>query len=163
MAPAGLPCGSGRMTAWDWLTPCGLAGGTDAFLVTERQPMACGIGTMTLEEVKTILEAEVVNGENLHKIGVEMGCGADLMSDVLAFTKTGALLLTGLTNAQVVRTSDMADVVAVCFVRGKAPGPETIELAHRLNLPLLMTKLPMFEACGRLYREGLMGCSECNR
>lgn len=115
---------------------------------------------MTLEEVKTILEAEVVTGDNLEEIAVAMGCGSDLMSDVLAFTKTGALLLTGLTNAQVVRTSDMADVVAICFVRGKTPPPETIELAERQNLPLLMTRLPMFEACGRLYREGLMGCSE---
>ena len=117
---------------------------------------------MTLEDVQTILEAEIVTGENPREIVVEMGCGADLMSDVLAFTKTGTLLLTGLTNAQVVRTSDMADVAAVCFVRGKTPRPDTIALAQRQNLPLLTTRLPMFEACGRLYREGLRGCSEYN-
>ena len=115
---------------------------------------------MTLEDVKAILEAEVVSGADLHEVCVEMVCGADLMSDVLAFTKTGALLLTGLTNAQVVRTSDMADVVAICFVRGKTPPEETIELARKQRLPLLMTRLPMFEACGRLYRQGLKGCSE---
>lgn len=115
---------------------------------------------MTLEEVKTILEAEVVVGTDLHRITVGMGCGADLMSDVLAFTKTGALLLTGLTNSQVVRTSEMADVAAICFVRGKTPPEETIELARRHGLPLLSTRLPMFEACGHLYREGLQGCSE---
>ncbi|HUT88847.1 MAG TPA: hypothetical protein VMY37_05095 [Thermoguttaceae bacterium] len=118
--------------------------------------------SMTLEEVKAILEAEAVVGSGLDKIAVQMGCGADLMSDVLAFTKTGALLLTGLTNAQVVRTSDMADVVAICFVRGKTPPKETVELAREHNLPLLTTQLPMFEACGRLYREGLKGCSECS-
>jgi predicted transcriptional regulator len=115
---------------------------------------------MTLEEVKTILGADVVLGSDLDKITVEMGCGADLMSDVLAFTKTGALLLTGLTNAQVVRTSDMADVVAICFVRGKSPPEETVELARSHDLPLLLTQLPMFEACGRLYRQGIKGCSE---
>ncbi len=118
---------------------------------------------MTLEEVKTILEAEVVVGSDLAQITVEMGCGADLMSDVLAFSKTGALLLTGLTNAQVVRTSDMADVAAICFVRGKTPAEETVELARRHNMPLLTTPLPMFEACGRLMREGLKGCSEYGR
>ena len=117
---------------------------------------------MTLEDVRRILEAEVIVGSHLDRILVEMGCGADLMSDVLAFTKTGALLLMGLTNAQVVRTSDMADVVAICFVRGKTPPKETVELAREHNLPLVTTQLPMFEACGRLYREGLKGCSECS-
>ena len=115
---------------------------------------------MTLEEVRRILEAEVVVGSNLHEINVDMCCGADLMSDVLAFAKTGALLLTGLTNAQVVRTAEMADVVGICFVRGKRPPDETVRLAAGHGLPLLATALPMFEGCGRLYQSGLKGCSE---
>jgi hypothetical protein len=117
---------------------------------------------MELAEVKRILEAESLSAPGGENIDVEMGCGADLMSDVLAFVKRGALLLTGLTNAQVVRTSEMADVVAICFVRGKRPPEETRKLAAASRLPLLVTDLPMFEACGRLYRNGLKGCSECN-
>jgi predicted transcriptional regulator len=115
---------------------------------------------MTLEEVREILEAELIAGANLSNIRVEMGCGADLMSDVLAFSKSGSLLLTGLTNPQVARTSEMADVAAVCFVRGKWPPKETIALAAKNGLPLLTTQLPMFEACGRLYSRGLKGCSQ---
>lgn len=118
---------------------------------------------MTLEDIREILEAEVVAGSHLDATDVEMGCGADLMSDVLAFSRTGALLLTGLTNPQVVRTCEMADIVAICFVRGKRPPRETVELAADSSLPLLATRLPMFEACGRLYRHGLKGCSEYNR
>ena len=72
----------------------------------------------------------------------------------------GALLLTGLTNTQVIRTSEMADIVAICFVRGKKPPKETTELAAQSRLPLLATRLPMFEACGRLYRHGMKGCSQ---
>ena len=117
---------------------------------------------MTLEEVREILDAELIAGEDLQRIHVQMGCGADLMSDVLAFSKSGALLLTGLTNPQVVRTSEMADVVAICFVRGKRPPSETVALATANGLPLLTTRLPMFEACGRLYGRGLKGCSERN-
>jgi len=117
---------------------------------------------MTLGEVRRILEAEVVVGTGLDEIEVEMGCGADLMSDVLAFSRTGALLLTGLTNVQVVRTADMADIVAICFVRGKMPQEEAVKLAVSNNLPLLATRVPMFESCGRLYRHGLRGCSENN-
>ena len=117
---------------------------------------------MTLEEVRRILEAEAVGGSGLHQIDVQMGCGADLMSDVLSFAKAGTLLLTGLTNAQAVRTADMADIVGICFVRGKTPPKDTVELAARKGLPLLTTQLPMFEACGRLHRHGLRGCSEIN-
>lgn len=115
---------------------------------------------MTLDEAREILKADVLVGTDLQEIELESGCGADLMSDVLAFAKTGALLLTGLTNAQVVRTSEMADIVGICFVRGKRPPEETITLATQHRLPLLTTQLPMFESCGRLYRSGLRGCSE---
>ena len=115
---------------------------------------------MILDEARDILEADVIVGSDLQDIVAEMGCGADLMSDVLAFAKKGTLLLTGLTNMQVVRTGEMADIVGVCFVRGKRPPQETIELARKNALPLLATELQMFESCGRLYRNGLRGCSE---
>ena len=115
---------------------------------------------MTLEQIKNILGAEVISGSANLQMEVKMGCGADLMSDVLAFIKEGSLLMTGLTNPQVIRTAEMVDIKAICFVRGKRPGPDTIRLAESKGLPLLMTHLPMFEACGRLYKNGLPGCSE---
>ena len=87
-----------------------------------------------------------------------MACGADLMSDVLAFTHAGTLLLTGLTNPQVVRTAEMAEIVAIVFVRGKLPPPETVALAEEKGIPLLASKYTMYEACGRLYRAQLPSC-----
>jgi predicted transcriptional regulator len=83
------------------------------------------------------------------------GCGADLMSDVLAAIQPDAVLLTGLCNPQVVRTAMMADVRAIIFVRGKQPPKETIDLAEEEGIPLITTPYGMFEACGRLYRMGL--------
>ena len=115
---------------------------------------------MKLKDIGRILGAEVISGTELLSIDIEMACGCDLMSDVLAFVKSGALLLTGLTNPQVVRTADITDLVAVCFVRGKRPDQETVRLAESKNIPLLTTPLPMFESCARLCREGLSGCSE---
>ena len=91
---------------------------------------------------------------------IGMACGSDLMSDVLSFVKSESLLLTGLTNPQVVRTAEMADLAAICFVRGKKPDQETIKMAESRNIPLLTTPLPMFESCGRLWTQGLPGCSE---
>ena len=117
---------------------------------------------MRLDEAQRILEADVFVGDNLQRIEVEMGCGADLMSDVLSFAKKDALLLTGLTNVQVVRTCEMTEVTAICFVRGKKPTAQTVMLARKHGLPLLATRMPMFESCGRLYAHGLKGCSEVN-
>ena len=117
---------------------------------------------MILEKINKILEAEIITGAKDLQMEIKMGCGCDLMSDVLAFIKSNSLLLTGLTNPQVIRTAEMADIKAVCFIRGKKPGKETVELAKSKNIPLLLTDIPMFEACGRLYKEGLAGCSEIN-
>ncbi len=117
---------------------------------------------MKLDEVERILDAEVISGGNGLDTEVGMACGADLMSDVLAFVKQGALLITGLTNPQVIRTAEMVDIKAICFVRGKRPGEETVRLAENKGIPLLLTQLPMFETCGRLYKNGLPGCSEVN-
>ena len=115
---------------------------------------------MILEDIRKILEAEVIVGDELINRDVKMACGCDLMSDVLSFVKSGALLLTGLTNPQVVRTAEMADLAAICFVRGKRPDTETIEMAKSKDIPLLTTHLLLFESCGRLHRKGLSGCSE---
>lgn len=118
---------------------------------------------MKLREVKDILEAEIVTGSHLLDRDIKMAGGADLMSDVLAFIKPGALLLTGLANPQVVRTAEMSEVRALCFVRGKLPGAETIRLAELKNIPLLRTHLSMFASCGRLYAKGLPDCFEYGR
>ncbi len=115
---------------------------------------------MRLDEVQRILEADILVDADLKQVEVGMGCGADLMSDVLAFGKKNALLLTGLTNPQVIRTCEMAEIVAICFVRGKRPDAETVLLARKEKMPLLATRVPMFESCGRLYAGGLKGCSE---
>jgi predicted transcriptional regulator len=115
---------------------------------------------MTLKEIKKILEAEVLVGEDFLNEDITIACGCDLMSDVLSFFKPGALLMTGLINPQVVRTAEMADLRAICFIRGKKPVRETIEMAEAKNIPLLTTPLSMFESCGRLCKEGLSGYSE---
>ncbi len=114
---------------------------------------------MKLKQISKILEAEILVGEENLDVEIKMVCGADLLSDVLAFTKSGSLLLTGLTHPQVIRTAEIAEVRAVCFVRGKRPPDETIKLATESNIPLLYTSMLMYESCGRLYCCDLPGCS----
>jgi predicted transcriptional regulator len=116
--------------------------------------------TVTLREVKEILDAEVLVGQEQMDKDVRTAFGADLMSDVLAFAKAGSLLLTGLTNPQVVRTSDVLDIAAIILVRGKKPSPETLTLAEELKIPIMTTKYILFETAGRLYQRGIVGCME---
>ena len=114
---------------------------------------------MKLEEVRKILEGEWTGQRPPGDGNREArSCHAsDLMSDVLTLSGAESLLLTGLTNAQVIRVAEMSDFVAVCFVRGKYPQPETVQLAEERGIPLLVTPLSMFECCGRLYAHGVGG------
>ncbi len=114
---------------------------------------------ITLQEVCNTLEAEVIGGEDKLQDEIRTACGCDLMSDVLAFTQPGSVLLTGLTNQQVVRTAEMLDLKAIVFVRDKRPDEATIELAKSRNLPILLSPYPLYESCGRLYSLGLLGCT----
>jgi len=113
---------------------------------------------MKLRDVLNVIEGKVISKNADLDMEVQMGCGADLMSDVLAFTHEGTLLMSGLTNPQVVRTAEMAGIKAIVFVRGKVPPPETIALAEEKGIPLLASKYTMFETCGRLYKAGLPSC-----
>ena len=110
---------------------------------------------MTIQDVASFLEAEVLCGEELLKNEVSSACGSDMMSDVLAFVKHQAVLMTGLVNAQVIRTAEMMDMRCVVFVRSKKPTAEMIELAKDSSIVLLSTGKRMFEACGILYQNGL--------
>jgi predicted transcriptional regulator len=115
---------------------------------------------LKLREVKEILDADVIVGDEKLDIEVTTAFGADLMSDVLSFAKAGCLLLTGLTNTQVVRIANVLDMAAIILVRGKKPPAETMSMAKSLQIPILTTKYILFETAGRLYAKGIVGCLE---
>lgn len=110
---------------------------------------------MYLREVRDILNAEVLCGQELLDAEVRSACGSDFMSDVLAYVKNQALLLTGLVNPQVVRTAEMMDMKCIVFVRGKQPDEGILELAQDRQLVVMATKERMYNACGLLYINGL--------
>ena len=110
---------------------------------------------MKLFKIKEILEAEMLCCAEYLDKDIEVACGSDLLSDVLAFTNAHALLLTGLINPQVIRTAELVDIEAICFVRGKRPEKSIITLAEKKNISVLCTQYQMYEACGKLYMGGL--------
>ena len=115
---------------------------------------------MTLDEIKDILDAETLSAHCDGNTPVERAYCADLMSDVLCFSFTNSLLITHLTNAQVIRTADVANIKAIVFCQGKKPPRETVALAEGKKIPMLVTGYSMFDSCGKLYEKGLRGKSE---
>jgi predicted transcriptional regulator len=113
---------------------------------------------VTLAEVRDLLDAELIVGQERLELEVHTAFGADLMSDVLAFARSGCLLITGLANLQAVRTAYALDIAAIVICRGKALTDTFVETARELCIPILWTPLIMFETCGRLYRAGITGC-----
>jgi predicted transcriptional regulator len=112
---------------------------------------------MRLHEAEIILEATCLTDYDPETTEINKACAADLLSDVLALTQTGTLLLTGLVHSQVIRTAEMLDLAAIVVVRGKQPSQEMIDLAKEKQIPLFSTPLNMYVAVGRLYSAQLSG------
>lgn len=112
---------------------------------------------MKISAIKALLDANVVCGEDHLDRDVFSACGSDMMSDVLAYVKDQAVLLTGLVNSQVIRTAEMMDMICIVFVRSKKPTEDMIELARESGVVMMTTEKRMYEACGLLYTNGLVG------
>lgn len=112
---------------------------------------------MTIRDMVRILSARVLIGEKKLDTPVYTACCSDLMSDVLAFVDEKTVLITGLTNPHVVRTSEMLDLKCLVFARGKIPTEDILESAEEQGLVVISTKLTAFSTCGMLYEAGLRG------
>ena len=115
---------------------------------------------MVLSDVQSLLQCEVFSGIKFLDRRVMYGCASDLMSDVLAFSISNSLLITGLTNTQVIRTAEVATIKAIVFIQNKRPDILTISLADEKKIPLLVTDFSMFDTCGLLFEKGLRSCSD---
>ena len=110
---------------------------------------------MKISEIKNLLDAKVMTGENILDHEVASACCSDMMSDVLAYVKDQGVLITGLVNPQVIRTANMMDMVCIVFARNKQPTDEMIELAEESGIVIMCTAKRAFEASGILYLAGL--------
>ncbi len=112
---------------------------------------------MKIKEMAEILNAEILTDFSKDDTDIKHGFASDLMSDVLAYANSESLLVTGLNNAQVIRTAEMLDMCTVLFVRGKQPCKEVIELARENSITVLATNYTMFKTCGKLVLNGMKG------
>ena len=110
---------------------------------------------MKVSEIIATLDGVLLEGEALLDVDIQSAFGADLMSDVMAFSKENVMLLTGLINPQAIRTADLMDIRVIIFVRGKIPTKEMVEEARRNGMAVITTGHSMFISCGRLFEAGL--------
>lgn len=116
---------------------------------------------MILRDCVDLLKAIVVVPAQDMCIDIKIACGADLMSDVMAFScSSNQMMLTGLVNPQTIRTAEMLDVHVIVFVRGKMPDDVMCRLAAEKNISLLSTPYTMFSSCGLLHEAGIRGKEE---
>ena len=105
---------------------------------------------IVLKDVLALLDGELLTPTTAPDAAFRKVFASDLMSDVLSSAEPGSLLLTGLANSHVVCTCSVADLAGVVFVQGKRPGPDVVNEAQTKGLPLIATKMTMFETCSRI-------------
>lgn len=110
---------------------------------------------MKISEIRDLLGAELLCGEEHLDCDVESACCSDMMSDVLAYVKDQGVLITGLINPQVIRTANMMDILCIAFVRSKSPTEEMIRLARECGIAVMTSSHRAYEACGILWAAGL--------
>jgi len=120
------------------------------------------VNAMILSDMQGLLSCEVFAVEEHLDRPILYGCASDLMSDVLAFSRSGSLLLTGLVNVQTVQTAHIAEINGIILVRGKKPDKNVVASAKEKGIPLLGTPYSMYEACGILYRAGIPSAMKCS-
>jgi predicted transcriptional regulator len=112
---------------------------------------------MKISELRDILKARILFGEDQLETIILGGGAADLMDDILAAAAKGCAMLTGVTTEHVMQTAKIMQVAVVVIVRGKKPSAQVVDMARSFNIPLLMTDYSLFVACGRLYMNGIRG------
>jgi predicted transcriptional regulator len=116
-----------------------------------------GKGSMTLRDIREILDADVLCGEHLLDTEVNTGFACDLISEMLAFAGTGSLLITSLKNPHVIHTAEVMDAAGVVFVGGRKPNLSMVKQLDNSRIPLLATDYLIFKCCGLLFQHGIQG------
>ena len=110
---------------------------------------------MTIREIASLIQGEILCGEDYIDQMQFYAFASDLMSDVLTIKTDNFMLITGLANIQSIRTAEMSDVKCVLLVRGKEATEEMIELAGEVGMVLMRTPFSMFKTSGILFSAGL--------
>ncbi|MFH1297615.1 MAG: DRTGG domain-containing protein [Bacteroidota bacterium] len=106
--------------------------------------------SIEIEKIKDTLQAKVIVGGDQTGQFVSGIYASDLMSDVLAYGKSGSLLITGLNSIQAAISAYMAEFKGVIFIRNKIPDNGIKTFAEEKGLAIFTTNTDMYETCVKI-------------
>lgn len=110
---------------------------------------------MKIEEILKRLELSAATGEKGLDREADAGYCGDLLSDVMANAKKGALWLTIQSHQNIVAVAVLKEMAAIVLVNGRSPDEETKSKAQAEGIPIVLCPLPAYELAGRLYELGI--------
>ncbi|HHY31969.1 MAG TPA: serine kinase [Firmicutes bacterium] len=112
---------------------------------------------MKVRDVLSVLECTVEAGAGGLDRDVECGYASDLLSDVMAHARDGDIWVTVQAHENIIAVATLVGLAAVVVAGGVECHEEAVRRADAEGIPLLRTRLPAFEAAGRLYAAGIRG------
>lgn len=110
---------------------------------------------MKIKDIVETISGEILCGKNHIDMEVEYGFSSDMMSDVLTLLEDDILLITGLANAQAIRTAVMSDIKNVIIARGKVVTKDIVELAKDSDIAIIISPFSIYKISGLLYNKQL--------
>lgn len=86
---------------------------------------------------------------------VQGGYAGDLLSDVIANSKTGNIWVTMQVHQNIVAVASMKNLSGIILVNSREPDDETIKKAEAEDIPILVSNLASFELIGKLRALGI--------
>lgn len=110
---------------------------------------------LTVKNLAHVVSGIIINPGSYSNVSVNTAFTSDLMSDVLTIDACETVLITGLTNPQVVRTAEMSDILCIIIGRNKKCSREIRELATQCQVTLIESPFSLYKISGLLYESGI--------
>ena len=106
---------------------------------------------MKLSEIVEKLNLKVLAGaESLDREATGVYAG-DLLSDVMAHSRTGQVWVTLQGHLNVVAVAALKELSGLILINGREPAEDALAKAEEEGLPILQSDLGAYELCGQLY------------
>lgn len=109
---------------------------------------------LTVSQINDLLQAAISYDPGTSRL-YSRAFASDLMSDVLRFHMDEAVLITGLSTVQALRTAEMVNVGCIILARNKRITDDMLELAKENHIAVISSPSTMFEISGKLYQSGI--------
>ncbi len=107
---------------------------------------------MKLSEIAASLHARILPPEAPVDREIHRVYAGDRISDLIDRASAETLLVTNVSNAQLIRVAELMDVPGICVVGGGEPAPDLVAAAGKTGTAILVCPEGLFETCGLLYK-----------